>query len=324
MATSRVRWAAVCAIAGLSLLEDGAARTVSKKARPCPAGRFLLPAEVRLLTTPQTASGSIGVVAPSIVSVPGCSALPTRMRVVARKKATQVVAAWGRCGTARKVVLRGRIATDTCDRLTGTLKVKGAPAQRFEATRSGCGDGRLDGGGGETCDASAPGGDAACPGRCSGTAVEPPCSCTPPTTTTVPPGGPTTTTNPGSGTTTTTTTSSSTTTSLAPSGCASTYAGCTSFADRTAAGADRTIGFECCAYSPQCIRVRAGQSVKFSGTFREHPLRGASCGGGQIADTDAGASASFRLTRLGVHGFFCLAHGLDDGSFMAGAIEVVP
>jgi len=47
----------------------------------------------------------------------------------------------------------------------------------FPAARSACGDGRLDAVGGEACDASAPGGDLACPGACGAPGGQDACRC---------------------------------------------------------------------------------------------------------------------------------------------------
>lgn len=108
--------------------------------------------------------------------------------------------------------------------------------------------------------------------------------------------------------------------------CAAAFAGCTTFTDLTAPGANRSITFPNGneSYSPRCVTVRFGQAVTFSGDFGAHPLREA-CG-----PLTAGLSASSgqRLTvtfdkALGRFGFFCTQHGSSSGSGMAGAIEVV-
>lgn len=56
--------------------------------------------------------------------------------------------------------------------------------------------------------------------------------------------------------------------------------GCTEamFVDRTAAGAERVIGFGGArtsgpfTYAPRCLTVAAGQTVVFEGSFNAHPL----------------------------------------------------
>jgi hypothetical protein len=99
--------------------------------------------------------------------------------------------------------------------------------------------------------------------------------------------------------------------------CDGDYANCTSFTDLPDGG---TISFTCCAYSPKCVRIRAGQSLRFNGTFGDHPLAQA-CG---PADVIANAPGPYTFTAPGRYGFYCLAHGTESGTGMAGAIDVVP
>jgi hypothetical protein len=79
--------------------------------------------------------------------------------------------------------VKGFIPSPSCDTLTGTLVVRNATPRRrsFTATRSRCGDGYLDSGGGEECGE----GDTVCP---PGTGCSAECTCEPasgPTTTTI-------------------------------------------------------------------------------------------------------------------------------------------
>jgi hypothetical protein len=124
------------------------------------------------------------------VSLGPCGEASARRRV--RRGATTLRAKWPACADVGKVVLRAKIAAPACDRLTGSAKRPRTPKVAFAAERVACGDARL--GPGEACDATAPGGDAACPGLCTE------CACSEPTTT--------------SSTTTSTTTASSTSTTL--------------------------------------------------------------------------------------------------------------
>ncbi|MGV3621333.1 MAG: hypothetical protein ACO1OB_10980, partial [Archangium sp.] len=54
--------------------------------------------------------------------------------------------------------------------------------------------------------------------------------------------------------------------------------GCTEYADRSAAGAERRVSFgsandsPALGYAPKCITVARGQSVTFTGNFNTHPL----------------------------------------------------
>lgn len=105
--------------------------------------------------------------------------------------------------------------------------------------------------------------------------------------------------------------------------CASAYAGCNSFEDRSGAAANRTITFTSNSYTPQCIRVAVGQTVTFSGSFSSHPLEGA-CGPSEvIADQSSGSSYTASFATAGTYGYFCTRHGTRSGSGMAGAIEVI-
>ena len=100
---------------------------------------------------------------------------------------------------------------------------------------------------------------------------------------------------------------------------AQTINGC-SFATATdwfdATAAERTISFTCCSYSPPCVKVEAGDTVKFSGTFVSHPLRSGFTEGGApdpdpgspILDTSSGAEATFTFAEAGVDPFYCANH----------------
>jgi plastocyanin len=98
------------------------------------------------------------------------------------------------------------------------------------------------------------------------------------------------------------------------------FAGCTTFDDRTDPSAARTVSFACCAYTPHCMRIKAGQAVTFSGSFTAHPLAQA-CGPAPVVSNSAGP---FTFDAPGAYGYFCEVHGGGDGSGMAGAIEGVP
>ena len=89
----------------------------------------------------------------------------------------------------------------------------------------------------------------------------------------------TTTTDAGSTTTTVTVAQPTTTTLPSLNGCTSADA-----LDRRAPTADRTVEFGPYFYAPQCIRIRAGESVTFSATdgssFAGFPLQGGEIAGG--------------------------------------------
>jgi plastocyanin len=111
----------------------------------------------------------------------------------------------------------------------------------------------------------------------------------------------------------------------AMSACAVDFASCTVFQDFTQGGATISFGgILGTQYSPQCIQVRVGQVVTFSGNFGTHPLT-QSCGPDTlIPQTPSGLSAAFAPCQAGLYGYYCRQHGMPDGTGMAGAIQVVP
>lgn len=112
----------------------------------------------------------------------------------------------------------------------------------------------------------------------------------------------------------------------AATACRANFSGCTSFVDLTMDPAP-TIRFPAggTRYSPDCARIRANQTVIFSGDFGSHPLD-QSCGPvANILVNRSGQSRTFSLgDGLGIYGYYCTAHGSSSGQGMAGAIEVVP
>ncbi|MFO0626864.1 MAG: plastocyanin/azurin family copper-binding protein [Polyangiales bacterium] len=90
------------------------------------------------------------------------------------------------------------------------------------------------------------------------------------------------------------------------------------FVDRSDAAADRTVSFGGAvgmAFSPPCLTVAAGQSVRFAGMFAVHPLRPGVVGqsgsgaGSPIPDTTAGEAVSVTFPAAGVFPFHCGVHG---------------
>jgi plastocyanin len=164
-------------------------------------------------------------------------------------------------------------------------------------------------------------------------------ACAPPSTTTTTseetttsvPGG-STSTSPGA----TSTTSLEVTTTSEPVGTTTTLPspmnGCTYIEalDRSAPGALRTIVFDYYYYSPPCIRIAAGQTATFQGSFVTHPLVG-----GTIVDmtkmpdatspipfTSSGTSKDVSFPAAGTFPYYCDAHGADFG--MYGVVYVDP
>ena len=107
--------------------------------------------------------------------------------------------------------------------------------------------------------------------------------------------------------------------------CAAAYAGCSSYVDLTAAGANVVFGgTQGDTYSPACILIRSGQTVTFSGDFTAHPLN-ESCGPSSVfQEVSQGSTASFTFCATGTYGYYCRNHGTVSGNGMAGAIQVVP
>jgi plastocyanin len=100
--------------------------------------------------------------------------------------------------------------------------------------------------------------------------------------------------------------------------------GCTSYEDRTAAGADRSISFAMTLATDveRCIRIKVGQAVTFTtSSFGTHPLVPS---GGDTptpirAQRDVGTVEAFLFPTAGVYGYKCDTH-----ASMIGAIQVVP
>jgi plastocyanin len=99
--------------------------------------------------------------------------------------------------------------------------------------------------------------------------------------------------------------------------------GCTSYTDMTANGGtiEGPKDFNPAQFSPNCVEIRAGQSVTWNVDFAAHPL--AASGGDSpspIATTSSGTTVTFAFPNAGVFGYHCLAHP----TIMFGAVHVVP
>jgi plastocyanin len=90
--------------------------------------------------------------------------------------------------------------------------------------------------------------------------------------------------------------------------------------------AQREVTFVCCAYTPPCSLIDAGQTVTFSGSFSSHPLRGGEVvagvpqpqAGNPIPDVNSGTIFDVTFPDPGAWGFYCDAHF----GFMYGAVFV--
>jgi len=99
--------------------------------------------------------------------------------------------------------------------------------------------------------------------------------------------------------------------------------GCTTFTDDTATAATITgpTNSNPSQYSPNCVHIKAGQSVTWNADFTAHPLQ--AFGGttpSPITVTSSGTTVSFTFPNAGTYGFQCQVHP----SLMQGAIEVTP
>ncbi|MGZ3449511.1 MAG: cupredoxin domain-containing protein, partial [Polyangiales bacterium] len=117
----------------------------------------------------------------------------------------------------------------------------------------------------------------------------------------------------------------------------STFAGCTTsdyaahdFSGTPGTPAEITFPGASFQYTPKCIRVKAGQGVKWtpdgSLTFADHPLRHApgNPDGSKIPDQNSGTTFTETFSVTGFYGYYCNFHGDSTGGGMSGAIEVVP
>jgi plastocyanin len=84
-----------------------------------------------------------------------------------------------------------------------------------------------------------------------------------------------------------------------------------------------TVGFN---YSPACLKIAPGATVTFSGDFATHPLIPSTiritASSNPIVMTTTGTTKSFTFDAPGFYGYFCGAHGDDQGDAMSGVIWV--
>lgn len=107
------------------------------------------------------------------------------------------------------------------------------------------------------------------------------------------------------------------------------FHGCATFDDRSGAMADRTIAFAGISYTPKCMRVRAGQSVTYRGSFSGHPLARGSDTNANLGspnspiptELNTGMETTIAFPTAGRYPFYCTFH-VSQG--MAGVIDVVP
>jgi plastocyanin len=93
--------------------------------------------------------------------------------------------------------------------------------------------------------------------------------------------------------------------------------------DHTASGATVTFptGAAPAQYSPHCVRIKAGQTIKFTGSFPSHPL----ANDGETvtpipAHSTTGTELDVSFPAAGTFGFHCDLHPTS----MFGSVKVVP
>ena len=94
--------------------------------------------------------------------------------------------------------------------------------------------------------------------------------------------------------------------------------------DQTAAGAARMIATVGLSYSPNCLRIKTGQSVTWNSAFQTHPLQGGRVGvpdaTSPIGSVSSGVTKTIAFPAAGNYGYFCIVHT----TLMMGAIYVEP
>ena len=74
-------------------------------------------------------------------------------------------------------------------------------------------------------------------------------------------------------------------------------------------------------YTPNCVQIRVGESVRWNVDFADHPLaQGPSTAPSPISSFTSGTTATVTFPSLGTYGFLCKNHP----SVMFGAVWVVP
>jgi plastocyanin len=104
-----------------------------------------------------------------------------------------------------------------------------------------------------------------------------------------------------------------------------------SYVDRSAAEAERVVhvGADGLKFTPSCMRIAAGQRVRFEGSLTAHPLApgtpddpGAGSPHNPIERTSSGASLEVAFDEPGTYPYYCELHGFGSGMGMVGVISV--
>jgi len=109
--------------------------------------------------------------------------------------------------------------------------------------------------------------------------------------------------------------------------------GCTTadYDDQSATEAPRVIQIAVSGldFSPRCLTIAAGQTVRFEGSLSAHPLapgnpNNAHAGSpdSPIQATSSGSSVEFTFADSGTFPYFCELHSFGNGEGMAGVVHV--
>ena len=113
------------------------------------------------------------------------------------------------------------------------------------------------------------------------------------------------------------------------------FNGCTAsdYEDQSAADALRIIGIatQGLTFTPPCLTIKAGQTVRWEGSLSAHPIAPgnpddpeAGSAENPILETSSGQSVEFTFTDAGTFPYYCELHAFGDGQGMAGVVHVRP
>lgn len=112
-----------------------------------------------------------------------------------------------------------------------------------------------------------------------------------------------------------------------------TFNGCTAadYIDRSEAGASRVVAIAAAglSFTPKCMIIAAGQTVRWEGSLNAHPLEPgnaenpkAGSPNSPIVEASSGTSVEFKFGAKGTFPYYCALHGFGAGRGMSGSIHV--
>lgn len=105
------------------------------------------------------------------------------------------------------------------------------------------------------------------------------------------------------------------------------------YQDESAPDATRVIGIatEGLSFSPPCLTIKVGQTVRWESSLGAHPLApgnpddpNAGSAGNPIVETGSGQSVEFAFPAAGTFAYYCELHAFGNGQGMAGSVHVKP